>query len=78
MTDVQALISKANEAKKFAHCPYSNFPVGAALLGTDGKVYTGCNVENCAYPVGICAERTAIVKAVSEGCKTFHSIAVIT
>ena len=52
-----------------SYSPYSKFPVGAALLCADGRVFTGCNVENAAYGSTICAERTAIVKAVSEGCR---------
>ena len=59
-----------------AYCPYSHFPVGAALECDDGTVYTGCNVENGAYSACICAERTAIVKAVSEGKRNFRRIAV--
>ncbi|MEG0778999.1 MAG: cytidine deaminase [Oscillospiraceae bacterium] len=59
-----------------AYCPYSHFPVGAALECADGTVYTGCNVENAAYGCTICAERTAIVKAVSEGHRDFVRIAI--
>ncbi|XP_067659023.1 cytidine deaminase-like isoform X2 [Haliotis asinina] len=59
-----------------AHCPYSKFPVGAALLTDDGSVFTGCNVENASSGLTICAERTAIVKAVSEGHRRFKAIAV--
>lgn len=66
MTD-QALISLAVQMQKRAYMPYSRFPVGAALLCGDGAVFTGCNVENAAYGCAICAERTALVKAVSEG-----------
>ena len=60
-----------------AYMPYSHFPVGAALEGADGSVHTGGNVENAAYGSCICAERTALVKAVSEGCRTFKRIAVV-
>ncbi|XP_067830385.1 cytidine deaminase-like [Heptranchias perlo] len=70
------LVKKSHEAKKFAYCPYSKFPVGAALLTEDGQIFTGCNVENASYTVGICAERTAIHKAVSEGFRKFKAIAV--
>ena len=62
---------------EMAYCPYSNFPVGAALECEDGTVYTGCNIENGAYSACICAERTAIVKAVSEGKRRFRRIAVV-
>lgn len=68
----------SQEAKKSAYCPYSHFPVGAALLTRDGKIFLGCNVENACYPLGICAERTAIQKAISEGYKDFRAIAVAT
>ena len=69
MTD-QELVQKAIEMQKFSYVPYSHFPVGAALLCEDGRVFTGCNVENAAYGSTICAERTALLKAVSEGCRT--------
>ena len=59
-----------------AYCPYSHFPVGAALECADGTVFTGCNIENAAYPVGICAERTAMSKAVSEGHRDFVRIVI--
>ena len=77
MTDLE-LIALAQQARKEAYAAYSGFPVGAALLGRSGKVYTGCNVENAAYPLTICAERTAVVKAVSEGEREFEAIAVVT
>lgn len=63
----QELVQAAFAMHKFSYVPYSNFPVGAALLCEDGTVFTGCNVENAAYGPTICAERTALVKAVSEG-----------
>ena len=66
MTD-QALMNLAVDMHRFSYVPYSHFPVGAALLCADGTVYTGCNVENAAYGDSICAERTAVVKAVSQG-----------
>lgn len=59
-----------------SYCPYSHFPVGAALECRDGTVFTGCNIENAVYPVGICAERTAVFKAVSEGHTDFVRIVV--
>ena len=67
MTD-RELVDLALEARKHAYAPYSHFAVGAALLCQNGRVFTGCNVENSAYGSTICAERTALVKAVSEGC----------
>ncbi|XP_067328979.1 cytidine deaminase [Anolis sagrei] len=73
---VELLLAKSREAKAFAYCPYSKYPVGAALLTSDGKIYTGCNVENACYPLGVCAERTAIQKAVSEGHTQFRAIAI--
>ena len=76
MTDSD-LIQLAREAAKHAYVPYSHFPVGAALECDDGTVFTGCNVENAAYGSTICAERTALVKAVSEGHTRFVRIAVI-
>ena len=77
MTDLE-LIALAQQAREYAYAAYSGFPVGAALLGRSGKVYTGCNVENAAYPLTTCAERTAVVKAVSEGEREFEAIAVVT
>ncbi|XP_036299697.1 cytidine deaminase [Pipistrellus kuhlii] len=74
--DVRRLLRCSQEAKRSAYCPYSHFPVGAALLTWDGKVFSGCNVENACYPLGICAERTAIQKAISEGYKNFRAIAI--
>ena len=62
---------------KFSYSPYSEFPVGSAVLSTDGDVFLGCNVENASYGCTICAERTALVKAVSEGVKTFDTVAVV-
>ena len=58
------------------YCPYSHFPVGAALECADGTVFTGCNIENAVYPVGTCAERTAIFKAISEGHRDFKRIVI--
>lgn len=72
------LVKQALEARERAYAPYSGYKVGAALLGRSGKVYTGCNVENAVYPLCICAERTAVVKAVSEGEQKFVAIAVAT
>lgn len=66
----------ANKMLKRAYVPYSNFPVGAALLTDEGKVYTGCNIENASYGLSNCAERTAIFKAVSEGERNFNKIVI--
>ena len=73
----QTLVEAAIEATKFAYVPYSNFKVGAAILADDGKIYTGCNIENASYSPTNCAERTAIFKAVSEGVTKFKKIAVV-
>ena len=72
------LIAQAIEARKRAYTPYSHYKVGAALLGKSGKVYLGCNVENASYGHTVCAERTAVLKAVSEGEREFDAIAVVT
>ena len=72
------LVIQAIEARKRAYSPYSHYKVGAALLGKSGKVYLGCNVENASYGHTICAERTAVLKAVSEGEREFDAIAVVT
>lgn len=71
------LIKMALEAKEKAYVPYSNFHVGAAILTDDGKMYTGCNIEIASYSPTICAERTAIFKAVSEGSKKVKAIAIV-
>jgi len=72
------LIKLALNSKEKAYAPFSNFKVGAALLTKCGKIFTGVNVENSSYGLTICAERTAAVKAVSEGCKKFEIIAIAT
>lgn len=74
----QSLIDLANEARRRAYVPYSNYPVGAALQTKTGRIFTGVNIENAAYPQTMCAERIAIFKAVSEGEKEFEAIAVVT
>lgn len=76
--DDQHLIVLAAQAREVAYAPYSHYRVGAALLGKSGRVYTGCNVENAVYPLTLCAERAAVVKAVSEGEREFEAIAVVT
>jgi len=73
-----AMIELAKEARRWAYAPYSNYQVGAALRTNNGRIYTGCNVENAAYPTSMCAERVAIYKAVSEGDRKFEVIAVVT
>jgi cytidine deaminase len=74
----RGLIDLANEARRRAYAPYSNYQVGAALRTKSGRIFTGCNVENAAYPTSMCAERIAIFKAVSEGEKEFEAIVVAT
>lgn len=76
--DRQTLIEHAMAVRKWAYAPYSHYHVGAALLASSGKFYDGCNVENAAYGSSICAERTALVKAVSEGERQFEAVAVVT
>ena len=76
MTD-RELMELAVKARGFSYAPYSDFHVGAALLGKSGKVYLGCNVENAAYTPTNCAERTAVFKAVSEGERFFDAIAIV-
>lgn len=77
-TEKQALIDLANAARQRAYAPYSKYHVGAALRTKTGRIFTGVNIENAAYPHTICAERVAIFKAVSEGEKEFEVIAVAT
>ena len=74
---IETLISTAIEMTKKSYVPYSHFHVGAALLGKDGQIFTGCNIENAAYGPSNCAERTAVFKAVSEGYRDFTAIAVV-
>ena len=74
--DYKLLVSKAVEAKSKALPTYSNFHVGAALITKDDKIYTGCNIESSSYSLTICAERTAIFKAISEGERKFKALAV--
>ncbi|RFU65747.1 cytidine deaminase [Peribacillus glennii] len=75
--ELEKLIEEAKKAREKAYVPYSKFGVGAALLTTDGRVYHGCNIENAAYSMTNCAERTALFKAVSEGDKKFKLLAVV-
>ena len=74
---ISKLIETAMEQLKFSYTPYSNFKVGASLLTKNGEIYTGCNIENAAYTPTICAERTAIFKAVSEGVREFDAICIV-
>ena len=77
MQQFRKLLTAAKTAQRRAHAPYSKFRVGAALLTKSGQVYTGCNVENASYGLTICAERVALMKAVSEGHRQFKAIAVV-
>ncbi len=74
----QSLIDLANEARRRAYAPYSKYRVGAALRTKSGRIFIGVNIENAAYPTSMCAERTAVFKAVSEGERDFEVIAVVT
>ena len=75
--DLDALFAAAKAVQQKAYAPYSRFKVGAAILGDDGKVYPGCNVENAAYPVGACAEAGAISAMIAGGARTIRAIVVI-
>ncbi|HER23585.1 MAG TPA: cytidine deaminase [Candidatus Atribacteria bacterium] len=75
--EFKRLIREAEKARKRAYSPYSKFPVGAAVLCGDGKIFTGCNIENASFGLSLCAERTAIFKAISEGSTKFEAIAII-
>lgn len=72
------LFKRAGEAREKSYSPYSHYKVGAALLTSSGQIYTGCNIENASYGPSVCAERTAIFKAVSEGERNFTAIAIVT
>ena len=74
---IEVLIQAAINAREKAYAPYSDFKVGAAVATTDGKVYSGCNVENASYGITCCAERVALFKAVSEGSKIFKAVAIV-
>lgn len=75
--DVEKLVAESKKAREQAYVPYSKFPVGAALLADDGTIYHGCNIENSAYSMTNCAERTAFFKAVSDGIRSFKALAVV-
>ena len=77
MNRYEELVALALEAREAAYAPYSHFKVGAALLGKNGVIYKGCNVENASYPATNCAERTAIFSAVAAGQKEFEAIAIV-
>jgi cytidine deaminase len=78
VSEFDALVKAARQARENAHARFSNFKVGAALRTPDGKVFGGCNVENATYGLTVCAERVAIFKAISEGERRFDAIAVVT
>ena len=77
MNDYETLVAAARQSRENAHAAYSNFRVGAALRATSGRIFGGCNVENATYGLTVCAERVAILKAVSEGERGFDAIAVV-
>ena len=76
-TQIREMITLAKEQLKYSYTPYSGFKVGAALLAENGRLYTGCNIENAAYTPTNCAERTAFFKAVSEGVREFQAICIV-
>ena len=78
MSDLDDLIQQAQRAAEMAYAPYSHYHVGAVLVAKDGQRFSGCNVENASYPAGICAERTALVKAISEGVREFDMVVIWT
>lgn len=73
-----AMLKAAVAAADRAYCPYSSYKVGCALLLGDGRIMSGCNIENAAYPAGICAERTAVAGAIASGCRNFAACLVVT
>lgn len=72
------LVSSAQDARHFAYAPYSQYPVGSAILGIDGKIYAGCNVESASYGLSLCAERNAVFHMVASGCTSWLAVAVAT
>lgn len=75
--DVKTLFEKALKASENAYAPYSNFRVGAAVVGDNGKIYTGCNIENASFGLTNCAERTAIFTAIADGCKKIKTVMIV-
>ncbi len=75
---IDQLVAAAGEARANAHAPYSGYLVGSAVLTSDGRVFTGCNVENASYGLSVCAERHAVAAAVAAGCSDFVAVAVVT
>ncbi|MDR2479308.1 MAG: cytidine deaminase [Treponema sp.] len=75
---METLFAEARKAADFAYAPYSHFRVGAALLASDGTIFSGCNVENRSYGLGICAERNAVLQGVAKGCRSFTALAIST
>ena len=76
--EIDALVRAAREVRERAYAPYSGYRVGAALRAADGRIFTGVNVENCAYPTSMCAERNALAAAVGAGAREFGAVAVVT
>jgi cytidine deaminase len=76
--EIRTLLAVASTAREAAYVPYSHFPVGAALLGPDGQIFAGCNVENASFGLTICAERNAVAGAIAHGVRQFSAVAVVT
>lgn len=76
--DIRQMIAMARRARDFAFAPFSRFKVGAAIRTRDGRIFTGCNVENASFGLTLCAERTAIFKAISEGTREFTQVVIVT
>jgi cytidine deaminase len=77
-SDLSRLVAAARDASQNAYCPYSRFPVGAAVLSTTGEIVTGCNVENASYGLTLCAERNAVFAAVAQGIRALTAVAIFT
>jgi cytidine deaminase len=76
--EVQKMREAAEAAARAAYCPYSNFPVGAAVLSSEGEIFAGCNVENASFGLTICAERNAIFQAISKGRRSIRAVVIVT